>query len=92
MIVAFSKAPTPTPPPIVRMLRALDVQVDIVPRLYELVGPRVDMHTVEGLPLIGLPPIRPRPAALQLKRAIDLAGAAIGLLLLAPLFGFIAGE
>ena len=34
------------------------VQIDIVPRLFEAVGPNVDLHTVEALPLIGLPAAR----------------------------------
>ena len=35
-------------------MKDLQVQVDIVPRFFELVGPGVGIHTVEGLPLIGL--------------------------------------
>ncbi len=34
----------------------VDVQIDIVPRLFELVGPSVQVDTLEGLPLVGLPP------------------------------------
>ena len=50
MIVAFSNEPhEDTCDPFA--LHDSDVQVDVVPRLFELVGPRVGMHTVEGLPL-----------------------------------------
>ena len=35
------------------------MQVDLVPRLFEVIGPKVDIHTVEGVSLIGLPPVRP---------------------------------
>ena len=39
-------------------LRDQDVIVDVVPRLYELVGPRADIHLLEGLPLVTVPPAR----------------------------------
>jgi exopolysaccharide biosynthesis polyprenyl glycosylphosphotransferase len=90
VIIAFSNGSDAHVAEIVRSLRGLDVQVDVVPRLYELVGPRVDLHTVEGLPLVGLPSIRWSRSAMQLKRALDVVGASVGLLALAPLFGFIA--
>ena len=48
MIVAFSNEQRPAAVEVVRSLRQHDVQVDVVPRLYELVGPNVDVHTVEG--------------------------------------------
>jgi exopolysaccharide biosynthesis polyprenyl glycosylphosphotransferase len=90
VMIAFSKLSDESTVSVVRPLQDRGVQVDIVPRLYELVGPRVDVHTVEGLPLIGLPPLRPGRAAISVKRSIDVAGAAIGLLLAAPAFAYIA--
>ena len=45
--------------PLIRQLREAGVQVDLVPRLFEVIGPKVDIHTVEGVSLIGLPPVRP---------------------------------
>ena len=44
-------------------VKLLDVQVDIVPRLYETIGPNATIHTIEGLPLLGLPPARPAVVA-----------------------------
>jgi exopolysaccharide biosynthesis polyprenyl glycosylphosphotransferase len=90
VIVAFSNEPEEQTLEIVRRLRDSEVQVDVVPRLYELVGPRVSVHTVEGLPLIGLPPARLSRSSELLKRAIDVVGASVLLLLTAPLFAFIA--
>jgi exopolysaccharide biosynthesis polyprenyl glycosylphosphotransferase len=75
---------------IIHKLKAISVQIDLVPRLFEAVGPRVDMHTVEALPLIGLPPVRLSPAAGAVKRLADLALAAGALLVTAPLFAYIA--
>ena len=61
-----------------------------VTALFEAVGPRVDMHTVEAIPLIGLPPVRLSPSARIVKRGIDILLAFVLLVLTAPLFAFIA--
>ena len=90
VVVAFTNQPDARNAEIVRSLRGLDVQVDIVPRLYELVGPRIDFHAVEGLSLVGVPSVRFNRSAQRLKRTIDIIGASIGLILLSPLFAFIA--
>ena len=75
---------------LLRQLRAFPVQIDLVPRLFELVGPRMTMHSVEGLPLLGLPPNHASPVARVLKRAIDITVSALALAMLAPLFAYIA--
>ena len=69
----------------IRSLRSSGVQVDIVPRLFEVVGPRAEMHAVEGFPLVGLPPVRIPRSSRAIKRSLDLVGALIGLALAAPL-------
>ncbi len=74
----------------IRLLRELNVQVDVVPRLYEAFGEQVVFHSVEGLPLLGLPPVGLSRTSRVLKRALDMIGAAVGLLLVAPLFAGIA--
>ena len=90
VIVAFSSEADAHTAEVLRILRDLDVHVDVVPRLYELVGPRVDLHTLEGLPLVGLPSTRRSAVALKLKRLIDIVGASLGLALLSPLLLLIA--
>lgn len=90
VVIAFSNEPDAT---FIRLIRSLDdmnVQVDIVPRLFEVVGTGFDARSVEGLPLIGLRPPRLSRSSLLLKRGIDLTFATAGLALLAPLFGLIA--
>lgn len=64
-------------------LRRMSVQVDIVPRLFEMLGSEVDLHSVEGLPLVGLRPISSAHHML-VKRGLDTLLAAVGLVLLAP--------
>ncbi len=90
VIVAFSSEPVDELLALLRKLRVFRVQIDLVPRLFELVGPRVTMHSVEGLPLLGLPPNRPSRIGRAIKRAIDLAAASIALVVLAPAFAYIA--
>ena len=53
---------------------------------FEVVGPRIELHSVEGLTLLGLPPVRLSRSSAMLKRAIDVVGAVLGLLLTAPIF------
>jgi exopolysaccharide biosynthesis polyprenyl glycosylphosphotransferase len=71
-------------------LKSCNVQIDIAPPLFEVVGPRFDIHSVEGIPLIGLPPKQISRAALLVKRTIDVFVSSILLLLTAPLFAWIA--
>jgi exopolysaccharide biosynthesis polyprenyl glycosylphosphotransferase len=73
-----------------RTLHDLGVQLDIVPRLFDLVCPNVSIHSVEGLPLVSLPPRRPSGTAQAVKRTIDIAGASVMLLVTVPLFAFAA--
>ena len=86
VIVAFSNDPSGKTLDLIRSLQSRTVQIDVVPRLFEILGPGVELHTAEGVPLIGLPRLRLSRSALLLKRALDITLSAIGLVLLAPLF------
>lgn len=88
-VIAFSHEPVAELLTTVRQLRGLPIQIDLVPRLFELVDPRVTLYSVEGIPLLGLPPARATVAARMIKRAIDLSGACLGLIALAPVFAYI---
>jgi exopolysaccharide biosynthesis polyprenyl glycosylphosphotransferase len=90
VIIAFLQHPHTQLLAIIRELNDLDVQVDIVPRLFEVIGPHATMHAVEGLPLVGLPPAHLDRGALVLKRAMDILGSALGLLILSPFFAVVA--
>ena len=90
VVVAFSNDSHERTLDLIRSMNDLNVQVDIVPRLFELVGPNVDIHTVEGMPLVGLPPTRLSRSAQILKRTLDLALTIPALVLLAPVFVLIA--
>jgi exopolysaccharide biosynthesis polyprenyl glycosylphosphotransferase len=89
VVIAFSNEPHDELLELIRSLRDLDVQIDLVPRLFEAVGPRVGMHTIEGLPLVGLPPARLSPSSRLLKRTLDLVVACVALAVTAPLLALI---
>jgi exopolysaccharide biosynthesis polyprenyl glycosylphosphotransferase len=90
VVIAFSRDHHERILAIVRRLRPLNVQIDIVPRAFELIGPSVRVHTVEGLPLLGLPPARLARSSRFVKRGIDILAACGGLLLVAPFFAVAA--
>src|ERR1043166_2266643 len=72
-----------------RRLNELGVQVDIVPRMFEVVSKDADVHAVESIPLVALPPFRLSFSARLLKRVLDIVVSSIGLLLLPPVFGVV---
>jgi exopolysaccharide biosynthesis polyprenyl glycosylphosphotransferase len=90
VVIAFSSESHGEMLQLIRALKRLDVQIDLVPRFYEAVGPNVGMHKLESLPLIGMPAAKLFPFSRTIKRLVDVVGASIGLLLSAPLFAFIA--
>ena len=90
VIIAFSHDASDKTIALIRSLRDFEVQVDIVPRFFEAIGPKVDVHTLEGLPLVGLPPVALSPSSLLIKRSVDLVGATIGLVVAAPLIAVIS--
>ena len=90
VIVAFSNDSSEEILALVRSLKDYGIQIDIVPRLFEIVGAKISMHTVEGLPLVGLPPLRLSRSSTLVKRAVDVMVSAVSLLLLAPFFLLLA--
>ena len=90
IIMAFSNEPHYRQLELVHQLRRLDVQVDLVPRLFEAIGPVANVHYIEGLPLVALPTERRTSLGRAVKRALDIAGSAFLLVALSPLFLYIA--
>jgi exopolysaccharide biosynthesis polyprenyl glycosylphosphotransferase len=90
VIVAFSNSGHEEMLEVMRAIRKHDVQVDVVPRLFEAVGANVGVRTLEGLPLLGLPAMKMSRSSRFLKRCLDVVGASILLALTAPLLGLIA--
>jgi exopolysaccharide biosynthesis polyprenyl glycosylphosphotransferase len=90
VVIAFSNDPFDRTVKIVRSLKDLEVQVDIVPRLVDLVTPNAEIHTLEGIPLLGIPPLHLSRSSKLLKRTMDAVFAGTLLVILSPLLGLIA--
>jgi exopolysaccharide biosynthesis polyprenyl glycosylphosphotransferase len=90
VVIAFSNESHEETLALIRSLKSLAVQVDIVPRLFEVVGPGVAIHSVEGLPLVGLPSVRLSRSSQLLKRMLDLVLSVLAIVALSPLFAYIA--
>jgi exopolysaccharide biosynthesis polyprenyl glycosylphosphotransferase len=90
VIVAFSRDGHEQMLELLRSIRAYDVQIDLVPRLFEAVGATVGVDTIEGMPLLVLPASRMSRSSRWLKRCLDVIGAFILLVLVAPLMLVVA--
>ena len=90
VVFAFSNEPHAESLGLIRSLRDSGVRVDIVPRLFEIIGPKIEVHSVEGIPLMGLSAVRIPRSAQMIKRSIDVAGALAALLATLPVFLLVA--
>lgn len=90
VIVAFTSDHHEGQLDLIRKLNALDIQVDIVPRFFDVLNGGVTFHTVEGVPVCSLPPLRLSRSSHLIKRLVDTVGAIGVLVLLAPIFFAIA--
>ena len=75
---------------IIRMLKALGVKVSVLPRLLEVVGSSSTFDEVDGITLLGVRQYGLPKSSGVLKRAMDLLGAALGVLVLSPVLIAIA--
>jgi exopolysaccharide biosynthesis polyprenyl glycosylphosphotransferase len=90
VVIAFSNDSHEETLDLIRSLKDHDVQIDIVPRLFEVIGANVGLHTAEGMPMIGLPPLRLSRSALVTKRVLDVVTSLAGLIVLSPLLVAVA--
>jgi exopolysaccharide biosynthesis polyprenyl glycosylphosphotransferase len=90
VIVTFCSDSVPKSVAQLRSLRGLGLQIDLVPRLFDVIGPNATTHSIEALPLIGLPPVRPSWSVRAAKRTLDVVGASVVLVATSPLFAVIA--
>jgi exopolysaccharide biosynthesis polyprenyl glycosylphosphotransferase len=86
VIVAFTGDPHEVVLDLLRSMKDLNVQIDIVPRLFEIIGPSLAINSIEGVPIVSVPRFRLSRSSRFLKREIDIAISSIALVLLAPLF------
>ena len=86
VILAFSRAADSEGVELVRRCNHVGVQVDVVPRLYEVLGSKAQVHELDGLPLVSLHSPRLPRSARAVKRLLDFSVAVIMITLLSPLF------
>lgn len=75
---------------LVYRLTRCDVEIDVVSRVSEVLGPVVDTREIEDVTLLTVAPALSSEQSLFLKRAIDLVGGTAMIVLTAPLFAWIA--
>jgi exopolysaccharide biosynthesis polyprenyl glycosylphosphotransferase len=90
VVVAFSAASNDETLEIIRAAKRAQIKITIVPRLFEIIGHSVVVDEVEGMTVLSLRGLSRSKSSLMLKRAIDIAGAGLGLLVLSPLLAAIA--
>ena len=86
VVIAFSNDSHEQTLNVIRLLQDQRVQVDIVPRMFEVLGASAEFHAIEGIPLIGLAPPHLSNSSRLLKRCFDVMGATFGLIVLSPVF------
>lgn len=75
---------------VIRSMQDSEVQIDIVPRMFEVLGTNAQLHTIEGMPLVGLPSTHLSGSSRFLKRSFDVVAASLGLILFVPAFIVVA--
>jgi exopolysaccharide biosynthesis polyprenyl glycosylphosphotransferase len=74
----------------IQSAKALGVRVSVLPRMFEVVGSSVAFDYLDGLTIFGVRRFGLSPASRRVKRAFDVVGSALGLVLIAPLMVTIA--
>jgi exopolysaccharide biosynthesis polyprenyl glycosylphosphotransferase len=90
VIVAWDARGTEERFDLVHELSTLNVQLDIVPRWFDLLGLKLDMHEMEGTPLLTVPYRTLSRSSVILKRSTDILLSSLALIVLAPLAALIA--
>lgn len=90
LIVAFSRRSADEVLESIRNSRFGGIPVSVVPRYFEITPAHARLSHIEGVPMLDLHSARLSRGARTTKRALDIALAGVGLLLLAPLFLVVA--
>ncbi len=74
----------------IRLVKALGTKVTVLPRLFEVVGSSVEFDNVDGVTLLGIRRHGLTQSSRILKRGMDIVGATLFLLMMAPMLTIIA--
>jgi exopolysaccharide biosynthesis polyprenyl glycosylphosphotransferase len=75
---------------LLRNVRRSDVQVSILPRYCDIFTSHAILDEIEGIPVVGVPPMHLGRPSRVLKRGFDLAVSSASLIALAPLLACVA--
>jgi exopolysaccharide biosynthesis polyprenyl glycosylphosphotransferase len=75
---------------VVHAATTVGLKVSVLPRVLEVVGTSVQVDDVEGVPMLSMRPLSLRLCSRMIKRALDVLGSVLTLVVLAPLFAAIA--
>lgn len=75
---------------VIRVAKAVGVPVSVLPRMLEVLGSAVEFDDIDGMPMLGVRRFGLSRSSRLLKRAFDLVGASVGMIVLAPLLGMLA--
>jgi len=90
VMVAFSRAGHEELLACIRTCRDQGVSVDVVPRLFELLDGARKVDQIGGMPLLSLDTPSLSRGSRAAKRALDIAAAGLGLIVLSPLLAAVA--
>jgi exopolysaccharide biosynthesis polyprenyl glycosylphosphotransferase len=68
---------------------ATGTKVSVLPTLFEVLGPPMELDHLEGLPLLSTRSLGLPPGSMAAKRTIDIIGCALGLIFLSPVLALI---
>ncbi len=75
---------------LVRTLKAVGVRVSVLPRVLEVVGSSVEFDDLHGVTMMGVRRFELTRSSAAVKRAFDIVGASLALVVFAPLMVLIA--
>jgi exopolysaccharide biosynthesis polyprenyl glycosylphosphotransferase len=75
---------------VIRLVKSLGVKVSLLPRVFEVVGSSVEFDDLNGVTVLGVRRFGLSRSSRALKRVVDLVGASLGLLAVAPMMAIIA--
>jgi exopolysaccharide biosynthesis polyprenyl glycosylphosphotransferase len=90
VIVAFTTLSGDAQLDLLRRCADLRVRVDIVPRMYEVIGSKTYVHDIAGIPLVSVKPPGLSRMSRVLKRSLDVALGSLVLIIFAPLMAYCA--
>ncbi len=89
IIVAPARADTNGVVELIRMLKAIEVRISVMPRMLEVVGSGVEFDDIDGMTMLGVRRFGLSRSSKLLKRTFDVLLTSLGLLIVAPVIAIV---